>query len=91
METVLALFKVDLGITHTLRDVYFNSLLLSCKGEIEKKGIILDLTNVEDQMLICDFALWRYRNRTEDIGLSKNLTFRIRNRVMKVRSEYVEA
>lgn len=90
IETVLSLFKIDLGITHTLRDTFFTSLLTAAKAEIESKGISLDLTNVEDQMLLSDYAAWKYRKRQEDVGMSQNLTFRIRNRVVKARSTYVE-
>lgn len=90
METVLALLKIDLGITHTLRDTFFTALLQSSQTEIESKGIILDLANIEDQMLLSDYAAWKYRKRQEDVGMSQNLSVRIRNRIVKVRSAYVE-
>lgn len=90
MEQILTLFKIDLGITHTLRDEFFTALLKACKTEIEAKGITLDLTNsVEDQMLLSDYAAWKYRKRQEDIGLSRNLDFRIKNRIVKERAKYV--
>jgi len=90
METVLSLLKIDLGITHTLRDTFFTALLQSSQAEIEGKGIVLDLANIEDQMLLSDYAAWKYRKRQEDIGMSRNLFVRIRNRIVKVRSAYVE-
>lgn len=91
METVLNLLKIDLGITHTLRDTFFTALLNACQAEIEAKGITIDLVNsVEDQMLLSDYAAWKYRKRQEDVGMPQNLLFRIRNRVVKVRSTYVE-
>ena len=88
METVLNLLKIDLGITHNLRDAFFTVQIAACKGEIERMGISLDLTNVEDQMLLSDFAAWRYRNRTEDIPLANNLRHRIRNRIVRGRAKY---
>lgn len=88
METVLALLKIDLGITHNLRDTFFNAQIEACKGEIEGKGIALDLTNAEDQILLSDYTVWRYRTRTEDIPLSNNLHWRIRNRIVKERANY---
>lgn len=88
METVLSLLKIDLGITHTLRDDFFNAQLASCKAEIEGKGIALELTVAEDQILLSDYTAWRYRNRTEDIPLANNLRHRIRNRIVKERAKY---
>lgn len=91
MDIVLSLFKNDLGITHTLRDDYFTKLIQASQKEIEEKGIILDLVNsVDDQVLLSDYAAWKYRKRQENVGMSQNLQFRIRNRVVKARSEYAE-
>jgi len=87
METVLNLLKIDLGISHNLRDAFFNAQIEACKATIEGKGITLDLAKVEDQVLLSDYATWRYRNRTEDIGLANNLQYRIRNRITKERAK----
>ena len=87
METVLQLLKIDLGISHNLRDAFFIAQIGACKVEIESKGITLDLATVEDQVLLSDYATWRYRNRTEDIGLANNLQYRIRNRITKERAK----
>ena len=87
METVLNLLKIDLGISHNLRDAFFNAQIEACKATIEGKGITLDLTKVEDQVLLSDYATWRYRNRTQDIGLANNLQYRIRNRITKERAK----
>ena len=89
METVLSLLKIDLGITHTLRDTFFTALLQSSQIEIEGRGIVLVLTDIEDQMLLSDYAAWKYRKRQEDVGMSQNLSSRIRNRIVKARSAYV--
>jgi hypothetical protein len=85
METLLNLFKIDLGITHDVRDSFFLELLKSSMGEIERKGITLDLTRSDDSMLVVDHALWTYRNRQEDVGLSRNIQLRIRNRIVEER------
>lgn len=86
METVLQLFKIDLSINHDMRDELFRSLLISCQKELETKGIEIDLSKVEDQMLLSDYAAWIYRKRNEDVGLSKNLDWRIKNRIIKGRA-----
>lgn len=81
--TLLSLLKIDLGITHNLRDALFNNLLDSARQEIERTGIVLDFNSVDDQMLVVDYAAWTYRNRGTDIGLSRNLQIRIKNRLIK--------
>lgn len=81
--TLLSLLKLDLGISHNLRDTYFNNLLESSQNEIERTGIVLDFTSVDDQMLTVDYAAWTYRKRQEDAPLSRNLKIRINNRLIK--------
>ncbi len=94
MEQVLAMFKADLGIISTARDVYFTNFINAQKKELEKKGIKLLIeaqgenpANIDDIMLLSDYSAWLYRNRKEDIPLSRNLQFTIRNRIVKARSE----
>lgn len=91
METVLEMLKVDLGITHNLRDTYFNAQISACQNELAEKGIVLDLDTVSDQMLLADYTAWKYRNRTEDKPLADNLKWRIRNRIIKERANYGNA
>ena len=90
-EQILSLIKLDLGINHTVRDAYFTKLIKSSISELMSKGIKFDKINmtVEDQVLIADYTVWKYRKRNEDIGISQNLQWRIRNRVVKGRAQYV--
>lgn len=83
METLLTLLKLDLGITHDLRDVYYMKLLESAKKELENTGMSLDENLSEDSMLIVDYAAWKYRKRQENIPLARHLQFRIHNKVIK--------
>lgn len=87
---ILSLLKMDLGITHTARDTYFTALINSAIQEIERKGIVLDGESVDDQMLVADYSAWTYRKRQEDIGLPKNISLRLRNRIARKRSEVNE-
>ena len=88
MDEILNLFKMDLGIKSTSRDAYFTSLLTAGKNELIEKGINIDLTVLDDQLLVADYTAWKYRNRQNDVGLSKNLRLRINNRILKARSTY---
>ena len=86
IETVLVLFKSDIGVSHRLRDPYFEKLIAAAHVELEKKGLTLDCDSIEDQMLIADYAAWQYRHRAENVGLARNVELRIRNRIVKERS-----
>ena len=85
METILNLFKIDLGVTHSLRDAYFISLIKTTVAEIERRGITLDTNKTEDQMLVSDYAAWTYRKRQEDAPLANNIQHRLRNRIIEER------
>ena len=85
MNTLLNLLKLDLGITHNLRDAFFLQLLDGTIKEIERRGITCDLKSADDQMLIVDYACWTYRKRQEDVPLANNIQHRIRNRIIKER------
>ncbi len=85
MDTLLNLLKLDIGITHNLRDAFFMKLLDGTMQEIKRRGITLDLNNADDQMLVVDYASWMYRKRQEDVPLATNIQHRIRNRIIKER------
>ncbi|UTI42105.1 hypothetical protein [Niallia sp. RD1] len=82
-NAILELLKIDLGITHNLRDAYFMSALESAKEEMEGFGIVFDLDRSDDQMLIADYTAYTYRNRQNNVPLSRSIQFRINNRVIK--------
>jgi hypothetical protein len=81
--TLLSLLKLDLGITHALRDVYFNGLLDTSESEIARMGASLDLTKADDQILLVDYAAWSYRKRLENVPLARSIQFRIHNRLIQ--------
>jgi hypothetical protein len=85
LDTILNLLKLDLGITHALRDAYLIKAIESSIQEIQRRGITLDLNQSDDQMLISDYAAWTYRKRQEDAPLANNIQHRLRNRIIKER------
>lgn len=89
-ETVLPLFKNDLGISFNTMDEYFIKFLSSRQSELEDKGIILDAEKIDDVFLLTDYAAWMYRKRTADVPLAENLKCRIRNRIIKNRASFPE-
>ncbi len=80
---LLSLLKLDLGITHNLRDAYFYNILESANSEIKTMGATLNLENADDQMLLIDYAVWNYRHRQENVPLSRSIQFRIHNRLIR--------
>lgn len=91
LATCLSLFKLDMGITHNLRDTLFTNLIESSTNELEKMGVNLSSATVEDTQLIVDYSAWMYRKRQEDIGLPRNLQFRIHNRVIQKLGSFTDA
>lgn len=91
LANCLSLFKLDMGITHNLRDTLFTNLIESSTIELEKMGVNLSSGTVEDTQLIVDYSAWMYRKRQEDIGLPRNLQFRIHNRVIQKAGTFTDA
>ena len=54
-------------------------------------GVNLSSATVEDTQLIVDYSAWMYRKRQEDIGLPRNLQFRIHNRVIQKVGTFTDA
>lgn len=84
LVTCLQLFKIDMGITHNLRDVFFSNLIESSYSELKGMGIDFNSTTstAEDTQLIVDYSSWMYRKRQEDVGLPRRLRFKINNRII---------
>lgn len=81
--TLLELLKLDLGFSHTARDKYLNALIPSAEKELTRKGLVLNMNEIDDQMLVVDYAAWSYRNRQEYIPLPRNIQIRIHDRAIK--------
>lgn len=79
----LSLLKLDIGITHNLRDSFFSNLIESTILELTKMGVDLSASTVEDIQLVVDYSSWMYRKRDQDIGLPRRLQFKIHNRVIQ--------
>lgn len=84
-DTLLSRLKIDLGIMHsTAYDSRLTSLLQVSQKEIEREGIVLDLTDVDDGELLIDYAreMWqRRRGENPESAMSKSLRYRMNNRL----------
>lgn len=86
VETALMLLKIALGITHDKRDEYFRAMLTSTAAELSGRGIMLDFNEIEDNILLADYAEFNYRSRDSAKAMPLNLDLRIRNRKAKGRA-----
>ena len=77
-ETVLALLKADLGVTHTKRDEYFAAAAKMLRTE----GIILDLSDQADQLLLEMYAAHLHERRQQPtMAMPRYLRAKINNRL----------
>ncbi len=89
MDEIIAILKLNLGISHDQKDKALLEEIKAAKSELESKSIKIDYDSPEDRMLLVDFSLWRYKNKNEDIALPKSISYRIKNRIAKRRAENV--
>ena len=95
MNELLAKLKIDLGIVNsTAYDSRLTSLLNVAKDEIEREGVVLDITKTDDGELLVDYAREKWLARRGDnpqSGMSRSLRWRINNRLFgKERSSNAE-
>ena len=64
-ETVLALLKADLGVTHTKRDEYFAALIAAASKMLRDEGVVLDLSDQGDQLLLEMYAAHLHERRQQ--------------------------
>lgn len=80
-EMLLAMVKIDLQITTTAYDDRLTQLITAAKSMIEREGITLNMTSMEDCNLVIMYAayLWRKRDTTEE--MPRMLRYAMNNRL----------
>lgn len=79
---ILNALKIDLGIINsTVYDSRLESLLETSKKEIEREGAVLDMTVLDDQNLVIDYARYLWLSRREPQDFPRSLRWRINNRI----------
>ena len=87
LDTILELVKTDMGISHNKTDDYFTAAILSATDDLSRKGIDVDEENTGDIFLLKDYVCYMYRNRIRGEPMPNSLVFRIRDRIVRARSE----
>ena len=82
VDPLLAMLKVDLGLTVTAYDDRLTQLLASAKADIIAEGAAsLDETNLADAQLIVMYAAWQWRRRDDMSGMPRMVRYALNNRV----------
>ena len=81
-SNMLAMLKVDLGITTTAYNGRLENYLQSADTQIKREGITLDLDNIDDCQLAVMYAAWMWRKRDGvDSGMPRMLRYQLNNRL----------
>lgn len=94
METLLAMLKIDLGLTVDAYDARLTQVLTSAKSAIMKAGATtLDVSDPLDAQLVVMYASWLWRGRDEMPAMPRSLQYALHNRVFgeKMRTGGAEA
>ena len=75
------MLKIDLGITTTVYDSRLTSYLTTAQKEIEREGITLSLSDVDDSNLVIQYAAWLWRRRDTGEGMPRMLRWLMNNRL----------
>lgn len=79
---LLAMIKVDLGLTVTNYDSRLLQYIEGAKEEIEKEGAIIDTAQIDHCNLIVMYAAWMWRNRDTGTGMPRMVRYALNNLVL---------
>lgn len=85
---LLALLKVDLGISTSAYDIRLASYIGAAEAAIEEEGITLSSDSMIDINLVVMYASWLWSSRDTGTGMPRRLRWMMNNRLF---SEKVEA
>ena len=81
LNTLLEAVKIDLGIKTTAYDLRISQYIQSAMKAIEIEGISLDLNEMADFQLVCQYAAWLWRKRDAGEGMPRSLRWLLNNRL----------
>lgn len=86
-ETVLGIVKARLNrlASDTSLDDYLKKRIEAADAELARIGIKLIAGNVDDEVLLADYVVWRYQNRDQNAGMPEWLRLARRERWLKER------
>lgn len=85
-EEILEIVKIDLGMSAKAYDKLVEGRIESAKAAIKNEGINLIEGDVEDSLLIADYAAFLHRDRKSKEGMPRSLRWRLNNRLLSERN-----
>ena len=83
-DQALELLKLDLGISTTAYDNSLKGHIERALAAIEREGITLGDGDIDEQMLVVQYAAYMWRSRKgEDTGMPRSLRWDLNNRFIK--------
>lgn len=85
--TVLGIVKARLNrlASDTSLDDYLKKRIAAADAELARNGIKLVAGNVDDEVLLADYVVWRHQNRDKNTGMPEWLRLARRERWLKER------
>ena len=78
---LLAMLKVDLGISVEAYDDRLTQYIESAKKSIIREGATLSDDDIEDNQLVIMYAAWMWRKRDTGEGMPRMLRYALNNRL----------
>lgn len=78
---ILAMLKCNLQLMGTTWDEYLTQLIEVSTREIEREGVVLDTSQIDDVNLIVMYASYLYRKRNTDGPMPRMLRYALNNRL----------
>lgn len=78
---ILAMVKIDLGLTTTAYDARLMQYIRAAQSQIEREGATLDLNDIEHCNIIAMYAGWTWRRRDTGEGMPRMLRYSLNNLV----------
>lgn len=78
---LLAMLKVDLGISVEVYDSRLAQYIESAKKSIIREGATLSDDDIEDNQLVIMYAAWMWRKRDTGEGMPRMLRYALNNRI----------
>ena len=79
---MLAMIKVDLGMTVTNYDDRLRQYIAGAKKESAREGATIDTGDVDHCNLIIMYAAWRWRNRDTGTGMPRMVRYALNNLIL---------
>lgn len=79
---ILAMAKVDLGLTVSAYDKRLLQYIAGAKKEIQREGAALDMTDIDHCNLVVMYAAWMWRNRDTGSGMPRMIRYALNNLVL---------